>query len=74
MATARARGRATSRKAKPARKAAKPARIRKPQKTRTPLLEKQDETALRRRGVTEEQITTMLVDNPRAIFTHGGAY
>ncbi|WP_112320567.1 DNA translocase FtsK [Oceanibium sediminis] len=51
MATARARGRATSRKAKPARKAAKPARIRKPQKTRTPLLEKQDETALRRRGV-----------------------
>jgi phosphotriesterase-related protein len=30
--------------------------------------------ALRRRGVTEEQITTMLVDNPRAIFTHGGAY
>lgn len=30
--------------------------------------------ALRQRGVTEEQITTMLVDNPRAIFTHGGAY
>ncbi|MFY9490756.1 MAG: phosphotriesterase-related protein [Mycobacterium sp.] len=30
--------------------------------------------ALRKRGVTEEQITTMLVDNPRAIFTHGGAY
>lgn len=30
--------------------------------------------ALRRRGVTEEQITIMLVDNPRAIFTHGGAY
>jgi phosphotriesterase-related protein len=30
--------------------------------------------ALRRRGVTEEQITTMLVDNPRAIFTHGDAY
>ena len=30
--------------------------------------------ALRRRGVTEEQITTMLVDNPRAIFTHGGGY
>lgn len=30
--------------------------------------------ALRERGVTEEQITTMLVDNPRAIFTHGGAY
>lgn len=30
--------------------------------------------ALRERGVTEEQITTMLVDNPRAIFSHGGAY
>lgn len=30
--------------------------------------------ALRRRGVTEEQITTMLVDNPREIFSHGGAY
>lgn len=30
--------------------------------------------ALRQRGVTEEQITTMLVDNPRAIFTHGGGY
>ena len=30
--------------------------------------------ALRERGVTEEQITTMLVDNPRAIFTHGGGY
>ncbi len=30
--------------------------------------------ALRKRGVTEEQITTMLVDNPRAVFTHGGAY
>ena len=30
--------------------------------------------ALRQRGVTEEQITTMLVDNPRAIFSHGGAY
>lgn len=30
--------------------------------------------ALRQRGVTDEQITTMLVDNPRAIFTHGGAY
>ena len=26
------------------------------------------------RGVTEEQITTMLVDNPRAIFSHGGGY
>ena len=30
--------------------------------------------ALRERGVTEDQITTMLVDNPRAIFSHGGAY
>ena len=30
--------------------------------------------ALRARGVTEEQITTMLVDNPRTIFSHGGAY
>ncbi|MFN8072352.1 MAG: phosphotriesterase-related protein [Mycobacterium sp.] len=30
--------------------------------------------ALRQRGVSEEQITTMLVDNPRAIFSHGGAY
>ena len=30
--------------------------------------------ALRKRGVTEEHITTMLVDNPRAIFSHGGAY
>lgn len=30
--------------------------------------------ALHERGVTEEQITTMLVDNPRAIFSHGGAY
>jgi len=30
--------------------------------------------ALRKRGVTEEQITTMLVDNPRTIFSHGGAY
>ena len=30
--------------------------------------------ALRERGVTEEQITTMLVANPRAIFTHGGGY
>ena len=30
--------------------------------------------ALRQRGVTEEQITTMLVDNPRAIFSHRGAY
>mgnify|MGYP006265552221 CR=1 FL=1 len=30
--------------------------------------------ALRQRGVTEEQITTMLVGNPRSIFSHGGAY
>lgn len=30
--------------------------------------------ALRRRGVTEEQISAMLVDNPRAIFSNGGAY
>ena len=30
--------------------------------------------ALRRRGVTEEQITTMLVDNPRAIFARQGGY
>ena len=30
--------------------------------------------ALRRRGVTEEQITTMLVDNPRDILSHDGAY
>ncbi len=28
--------------------------------------------ALRQRGVTEEQITTMLVDNPRAIFSNTG--
>ena len=30
--------------------------------------------ALRQRGVSEEQITTMLVGNPQAIFSHGGAY
>ena len=30
--------------------------------------------ALRERGVTEEQITTMLVDNPRAIFSVRGGY
>lgn len=30
--------------------------------------------ALRRRGVSEEQITTMLVDNPRAIFSRQGGY
>jgi len=30
--------------------------------------------ALMQRGVTEEQITAMLVDNPREIFTRQGAY
>lgn len=30
--------------------------------------------ALRSRGVTEEQITTMLVDNPRRIFSAAGGY
>lgn len=30
--------------------------------------------ALRGRGVTEEQITTMLVDNPRTIFSRQGGY
>lgn len=30
--------------------------------------------ALRQRGVTEEQITTMLVNNPRAIFSRRGGY
>ena len=30
--------------------------------------------ALRQRGVTEDQITTMLVDNPRAIFSKQDAY
>ncbi len=30
--------------------------------------------ALRARGVTDEQITTMLVDNPRSIFARQGAY
>ena len=30
--------------------------------------------ALRQRGVTEDQISTMLVDNPRAIFSRQGAY
>ena len=30
--------------------------------------------ALRQRGVTEEQIATMLVGNPREIFTHGDGY
>jgi phosphotriesterase-related protein len=30
--------------------------------------------ALRRRGVTDEQIRTMLVDNPRRIFERAGAY
>jgi phosphotriesterase-related protein len=30
--------------------------------------------ALREKGVTEEQLTAMLVDNPRRIFEHGGGY
>ena len=30
--------------------------------------------ALRQRGVREEQVRQMLVDNPRRIFEHGGAY
>ena len=30
--------------------------------------------ALRQRGVTEEQLHTMLVDNPRKIFEHSGGY
>ncbi|BBZ24886.1 phosphotriesterase family protein [Mycolicibacter hiberniae] len=30
--------------------------------------------ALRQRGVTEDQLHTMLVDNPRKIFEHSGAY
>lgn len=30
--------------------------------------------ALKQRGVTDEQLHTMLVDNPRRIFTHGGGY
>ena len=30
--------------------------------------------ALRQRGVSDAQITTMLVDNPRRYFEHGGAY
>lgn len=30
--------------------------------------------ALRQRGVTDEQIHTMLVDNPRRIFAHAGGY
>ena len=30
--------------------------------------------ALRARGVTEEQITTMLVDNPHRVFDHQGGY
>ncbi|WP_304106233.1 phosphotriesterase-related protein [Mycolicibacterium bacteremicum] len=30
--------------------------------------------ALKQRGVTDEQLHTMLVDNPRQIFTHGGGY
>ena len=30
--------------------------------------------ALKRRGVTDEQVRAMLVDNPRTIFERGGAY
>ncbi|GAA2549880.1 phosphotriesterase-related protein [Mycolicibacterium diernhoferi] len=30
--------------------------------------------ALKQRGVTDEQLRTMLVDNPRRIFSHGGGY
>jgi len=30
--------------------------------------------ALKKRGVTDEQITTMLVDNPRKIFSAQGGY
>jgi phosphotriesterase-related protein len=30
--------------------------------------------ALKERGVTDEQLTTMLVDNPRAIFSTKGGY
>jgi phosphotriesterase-related protein len=30
--------------------------------------------ALRQRGVTEDQITAMLVDNPQTIFAKQGAY
>jgi phosphotriesterase-related protein len=30
--------------------------------------------ALRRRGVSEEQIQTMLVENPRRVFERQGAY
>jgi phosphotriesterase-related protein len=30
--------------------------------------------ALKQRGVTDEQIKTMLVDNPRKIFERQGAY
>jgi phosphotriesterase-related protein len=30
--------------------------------------------ALKKRGVTDEQITTMLVDNPRMIFENQGGY
>jgi phosphotriesterase-related protein len=31
-------------------------------------------TALRDRGVTDAQLTTMLVDNPRRVFENQGAY
>jgi phosphotriesterase-related protein len=30
--------------------------------------------ALKARGVTDEQLTTMLVDNPRRIFENQGGY
>ena len=30
--------------------------------------------ALKERGVTDEQITTMLVDNPRKVFENQGGY
>jgi len=30
--------------------------------------------ALKERGVTDEQITTMLVDNPKKVFERQGAY
>ncbi len=30
--------------------------------------------ALKARGVTDEQLTTMLVDNPRKIFENQGGY
>jgi phosphotriesterase-related protein len=30
--------------------------------------------ALKKRGVTDAQLTTMLIDNPRKIFEYQGAY